>query len=416
MARSLKNIASDAPIPVADRISGFTYAIRNIVGEAKKVEATGRRVRYLNIGDPVAFGFQTPAHLREALAKAVADGHNGYGPSAGLEIAREAVAEEQARHQWPVSADRVVVTSGASEGIDLALNALVNPSEEVLVPSPTYPLYTAVLAKMGARPVYYTTSPEQRWQLDLEAMERLITPATRAIVIIHPNNPTGAVYSLDTQRCLLELAARHRLVVLSDEVYSDLAYEGSVPPIATVNPEASVIAFGSLSKGYLAPGWRTGWLTVSANQRMDNVLAAIKKLADGRLCSPVPMQYALVAALRGDRSHQAEFRAALQERAKVTTEGLGQVRGVTYAPALAAFYAMPRVALPPGVTDEQFVLELLRTTGILFVHGSGFGTRPQDGFMRIVFLASPAELREVYRDFGRFTEAFLARGGTQHAR
>src|SRR5262249_56361278 len=133
--------------------------------------------------------------------------------------AREAVAEDQARHGWKVAADRVLITSGASEGIDLALNALVNPSEEVLVPSPTYPLYTAVLAKMGARAVYYSTTPEQRWQLDLEAMERLITPATRAIVIIHPNNRTGPVYSLDTQRRVLELAERHRLAVLSDEGY-----------------------------------------------------------------------------------------------------------------------------------------------------------------------------------------------------
>ena len=409
MARSLKDLATHNPIPVSDRVSGFSYAIRNIVGEAKKVEAAGRTVRYLNIGDPVAFGFQTPAHLQEALKRAIADGHNGYGPSAGILAGREAVAEEQARHGWRVSPDRVLLTSGASEGIDLALNALVNPSEEVLVPSPTYPLYTAVLAKIGARPVYYPTTPEHGWQPDLDALPRLITPATRAMVVIHPNNPTGAVYSVETQRALLDLATRHRLVVLSDEVYADLVFSGPVPPLATIDPEAAVIAFGSLSKGYLAPGWRAGWLSVGATKRLDNVLAAIKKLADGRLCSPVPMQHAMVAALRGDRTHQQQFRAALQERAALTAERLGNIRGVSYVPASAAFYAMPRVSLPRGTTDEQFVLELLRNTGILFVHGSGFGTRPQDGFLRIVFLAQPSELRVIYDEFKRFTEGFLAR-------
>jgi alanine-synthesizing transaminase len=199
------------------------------------------------------------------------------------------------------------------------------------------------------------------------------------------------------------------LVVLSDEVYADLVFSGPVPPLATTDPEAAVIAFGSLSKGYLAPGWRAGWLSVGATKRLDNVLAAIKKLADGRLCSPVPMQHAMVAALRGDRTHQQQFRAALQERAALTAERLGNIRGVSYVPGSAAFYAMPRVSLPRGTTDEQFVLELLRNTGILFVHGSGFGTRPQDGFLRIVFLAQPSELRVIYDEFRRFTEGFLAR-------
>src|SRR5918994_4772819 len=179
---------STTAIPVARRIGGFVYAIRNIVAEARKVEAAGRRVRYLNIGDPVAFGFATPPHLIEAVERAIRDGHNGYAPSVGILPAREAVAAECHRRGMPPDPDRVVITAGTSEGIELALTALAGPGDEVLVPVPTYPLYTAVLAKVGARPVFYDTNPEQRWVPDVDEIRSHITPATRALVVIDPNN------------------------------------------------------------------------------------------------------------------------------------------------------------------------------------------------------------------------------------
>jgi alanine-synthesizing transaminase len=179
-----------AAVPVAGRIGGFVYAIRNIVAEARKVEAAGRRVRYLNIGDPIPFGFRTPPHLVEAVARAMRDGHNGYTPSPGIPAAREAVAREMVSRGMPVDADRVVLTSGTSEGIELALQALVDPGAEVLVPIPTYPLYTAVLAKIGARAVFYRTDPARGWLPDLDHIRSLFSPATRALVVIDPNNPT----------------------------------------------------------------------------------------------------------------------------------------------------------------------------------------------------------------------------------
>src|SRR3990170_6921215 len=181
-------------IRVADRIGGFTYAIRNIVVEAKRVEASGRKVRYLNIGDPIPFGFETPPHMIEAVTRALRDGHNGYAPSVGIPAAREAVAPECHQRGMPVSPDRVLITSGTSEGIELALTAMAQAGDDVLVPTPTYPLYTAVLAKIGARAVYYRTDPTHGWQPDLDDVKRLLGPATRAIVLIDPNNPTGAVY------------------------------------------------------------------------------------------------------------------------------------------------------------------------------------------------------------------------------
>ena len=402
---------TSAAIPVARRVSGFTYAIRNIVAEARKVEAAGKTVRYLNIGDPITFGFKTPPHMIEAVERAMRDGHNGYAPSVGILPAREAVAGELSRRGMPVSADRVVITSGTSEGIELTLTALAEGGDEVLVPSPTYPLYTAVLAKIGARPVFYKKDPANGWLPDVDEIERLVTPATRALVVIDPNNPTGASYPEAVRRRLIEIADRHNIPLLADEVYGDLAYDGPVAPMASLYPDAPIISFSSLSKAYLAPGWRSGWMAVGRTDRLDEVLGGVKKLADGRLCSNGPMEHAIEAALNGDRSHEAGFRAALRERAELTTRRLNAIEGMRAVAPSAAFYAMPQVTLPAGVTDEDYVLALLRATGVLCVYGSGFGTRPEDGFFRVVFLASPAELSEIYDLMADFTSDFLSRGG-----
>jgi alanine-synthesizing transaminase len=399
------------PIPIAGRVNRFSYAIRNIVAEAKTVEARGVRVKYLNIGDPVAFGFATPHHLIETAVRAMRDGHNGYLPSVGIPAAREAVAGDYREKGVAVSPDRVLITTGSSEGIDLALHALVDEGDEVLVPLPTYPLYTAVLAKIAAQPRYYRTDPDRDWLPDLDHMRSLVTPRTRVLVVIDPNNPTGAVYPPATRRQLVAFAEEHGLTILADEVYGDLGFDGPVPLLGTIDPDAPIISTSSLSKAYLAPGWRAGWMVVGATPRLDGALAAIKKLADGRLCSPGPMQYAVAAALTGDRSHQASFRRALVERARLTTEMLNAVPGIRCVEPRAAFYALPCVALPPGRTDEQYVLALLRETGILCVHGSGFGMPAEQGFFRIVFLAEPRELQTIYADLAAFTRQYLERAG-----
>jgi len=387
----------------------FSYAIRNIVAEAKKVEASGKAVRYLNIGDPIPFGFQTPPHLIEAVSKAMRDGHNGYTASAGIEPARAAVTEEFNRRGMPMTPDRVVLTSGTSEGIELALGALADKGDEVLVPTPTYPLYTAVLAKLGARPVYYRTDPDHGFHPDVDDVRRLITPATRALVIIDPNNPTGAVYSEATRRALIDVAERAGIAILADEVYSDLGFDGPTPLLASLAPDAAILSFSSLSKAYLAPGWRAGWLGVGRTDRLNEVLAAIRKLADGRLCSPGPMQFAITAALTGDRTHQRTFVDALKVRASLSAARLSAIPGMRCVAPRAAFYAMPQITLPTGCTDEDFVLGLLRETGILCVHGSGFGTPPDQGFFRVVYLAEPAILNGIYDDLAAFAGEFLSR-------
>ena len=399
-----------APIAVGSRLKDFSYAIRNVVAEARRVEKSGRPVTYLNIGDPVAFGFRTPPHLVEAVERAMRDGANGYTPAAGIWAVREAVAGSYASAGMPIGPERVVLTSGTSEGIELALSVLVDTGDDVLVPVPTYPFYTAALTKLGARSVTYRTDAYNGWTPDLDHIKSLIRPTTRAIVIIDPNNPTGAVYSTETRRALVEVADTHGIVILADEVYADIAYDAPVPPIGALDPDAPVISFSSISKTYQAPGWRAGWLGVSGRGRLDAVLGAINELADGRLCSTGPMQYAIMAALTGNDDHKATFVHALRERAEVTSRRLNGIDGISCVPPRAAFYAMPKVELPPGRTDEDYVLGLLRATGLLCVYGSGFGTEPSDGFFRIVFLAAPPELEAVYDTIAAFTEQFRAGG------
>ena len=394
-------------IQVASRVHGFSYAIRNIVAEALKVEAAGTRVRYLNIGDPIPFGFKTPPHLIEAVERAMRDDQNGYTPSTGIQSAREAVAADFVARGLNIDADRVLLTAGTSEGIELALSALVDAEDEVLIPLPTYPLYTAVLAKLGARAVFYRTDPTNGWLPDLDHLRSLVSPKTRALVAINPNNPTGAIYPEATQRAMLELASSHGFVLLADEVYGDLGYDGPVPPMGLLDPEAPFISFSSLSKAYLAPGWRAGWMAVGANPRMDDVLAAIKKLADGRVCSNGPMQAAILAALSNDRSHLQVFTKALRQRAELTSSCLNAIDGIKCVTPSAAFYAMPQVSLPAGKTDEDYVLGLLRSTGVLCVYGSGFGLPAEGGFFRVVFLADPKELTEIYELISTFTNQFL---------
>ena len=394
-------------IPTAARVNRFTYAIRNIVAEAQRVEAGGTRVRYLNIGDPVAFGFSTPPHLVAAVERAMRDGHNTYGPSAGIPQAREAVAAEYARNGCPIGSDRVFITAGTSEGIELTLGAVIERGDDVLVPMPTYPLYTAVLAKLDANAKYYRLDPSRGWMPDLDHLKSLVTPTTRALVVIDPNNPTGAVYSTDTRRALIDFAEQHGLLILADEVYGDLGFDGPVEPYGRLDHDAPIISFSSLSKAYLAPGWRTGWMAIGRSPRLDGVAAAVRKLADGRLCSTVPMQYAIADALTGDRSHQISFRAALKARADLTIARLSAMPGVSCVAPTAAFYAMPRVALPPGRTDEHYVKALLHATGVLCVYGSGFGLPADQGFLRIVFLAPLDELNEIYDLMAAFTAQYL---------
>lgn len=394
-------------IQPAARTRNYNYAIRNIVVEAKKVEAAGKPVTYLNIGDPVIYGFQPPESLMDAMARAVRDGQNGYAPSNGTVAAREAIAADSEQHGVSISPDDVIVTSGASEAADLVMNALLEPGDDVLTPCPTYPLYTAITAKLGAIENSYRLDPTNKWLPDLDDIRRRITPRTRAIVIINPNNPTGTVYPVEIQRALLELAAEHELLVMADDVYHRMTYGPHAPRLASLAQEMDVpiVSMESLSKSHLVPGWRVGWMTFSNKKKMAELIPAVRKIADARLCSPLPTQAVIPHAL-SDLSHLQTTMDEMKLRANISVEAINAIPGMNCARPEAAFYLIAQMENLAGATDEEFVLALLRETGILFVYGSGFGLEPRDGYFRIVFLPEPDVLRNVYAQLSSFVEAW----------
>ncbi|MGH9901724.1 MAG: pyridoxal phosphate-dependent aminotransferase [Pyrinomonadaceae bacterium] len=394
----------------SSRTAQFHYAIRNIVGAAEAQERAGRRVIYLNIGDPQAYGFRPPAHVVEAVTRALRDKFTGYAHSSGLREAREAVAACATRAGAPTGPDEVLMTSGASEAADLVLSALVEEGDEVLLPAPGYPLYPAILNKLGAVARYYHLDGARGWQLSPEEVGALITNRTRALVLINPNNPTGSIIPDETTKQLLELAARHDLLVIADEVYRELCFGEQPTPMSLLAAEAGVplVTLESLSKTHLVPGWRVGWMRFTHEEKMRELVGAINRLASGRLCSPTPAQYAVRPALEGDRGFLLEFMRAIRRRRDLVVEAVRAVEGLSCEVPEAAFYAMIRANDPAGRTDERFVLDLLEETGVLVVHGSGFGTDPRPCYFRLVYLADEAVLATVFDKIGSFLESFSA--------
>jgi alanine-synthesizing transaminase len=394
----------------SSRTAKFSYAIRNIVGAAEERERTGRAVTYLNIGDPQAYGFRPPAHVVEAAARAVRERFTGYEHSSGLPEARAAVARYAAALGAETSPEDVLMTAGASEAADLLLTALVEEGEEVLVPAPGYPLYPAILNRLGARPRYYTLDPRAGWRPSPEEVESLVNERTRALVLINPNNPTGSITDDATTLRLLEIAERRGLLVIADEVYRELCFNDAPAPtsVLAAESEAPVVTLESLSKTHMVPGWRVGWMRFTNARRMPELARAVHRLASGRLCSPTPAQYAVRPALEGDRAFLADFMRELGRRRDFVMTSVAGVEGLSCVEPAAAFYAMIRVEDPERRTDERFVLDLLEETGVLVVHGSGFGADPASCHFRLVYLPDVGVLGGVFASIASFMHARAA--------
>jgi aspartate/methionine/tyrosine aminotransferase len=379
-------------ITPSERATNFHYAIRNVVQAAEAMERQGRKITYLNIGDPQAFGFKPPPDVIEAVARATREKFTGYSHSAGLREAREVIARYATALGAQTSPDHTLITSGASEAADLVLTALVNPGDEVLLPAPSYPIYPAIINKLGAITRYYHLDQETNWQPSVEEVSSLINERTRAIILINPSNPTGAITTDQTTKALLELAARHNLLVISDEVYRDLCFKE--PPtsasVLAADSGAAVVVLESLSKTHMLAGWRVGWMRFTQTPR--DLIAAVIRLAGGRLCSSTLAQYAIQPALEGDRRSIAKFTEEIRQRRDLATKRVAAIDGLSCSVPEAAFYLMIRVADMDGRTDEQFVLDLIKTANVLVVHGSGFGCDPQAGYFRMVYLADEQTL------------------------
>jgi alanine-synthesizing transaminase len=394
-------------IKPAERTRKVEYAIRDILKYADEAKAAGKKLLYLNIGDPMVFDYTTPRHMIEACYKAMLDNHTGYANSSGVLEAREAVAREAKRKGLGDHLD-LFITSGVSECIELCLTALVNQGEDVLTPSPGYPLYSAVLAKLQANNVPYFLDEDNNWEPDIDDIKKKITPRTRAFVLINPNNPTGSRYSREVLEEIIDLSLKHNFVIFADEIYDKLVLEGDESvSIASISDEAPVITMNGLSKTYLVPGFRVAWAIVTGRKdAMSDYVDAINKFLRARLCAVTPLQYAIKAALEGPHDHLDEMKEKLRRRRDITYERLNAIPNVTCVRPTAAFYAFPRLHIDEP--DGQFVADMIRETGVVVVHGDGFGQRPGTRHLRIVFLPQEDILEEA---FARFEEFMVKRVG-----
>jgi alanine-synthesizing transaminase len=398
-------------VTAAKRLDNVRYAIRDLACVADEVIQQGHKVLPLNVGDPLNFDFQTPPHIIEAAYKAMRDGKNGYAPSPGIPEALEAIRGEAARKGITTVRD-VFVTSGVSETVDLCISALVNPGEDILTPKPDYPLYSAVLCKLGIAINAYDLDENDAWQPELADIERKLTTRTRGIVLINPNNPTGSLCSRQMLEQIAELARRHNLVVFSDEIYDKLILddlnEKDTPHVAfaAVAPDVPCITFGGMSKNYLVPGWRIGWGIVSGDAAViKSYTEGIHRLLRARLCANHPEQYAIKPALEGPQDHLIEVRRKLRSRRDLTQKWCESTPRMSCVAPRGAFYAFPRIRFPESdipESDEVFVKELIRQKHVMVVHGSGFGQKTGTQHFRIVFLPEEKTLTTAYAGIADF--------------
>jgi alanine-synthesizing transaminase len=395
-------------VKVTERVRSIEYAIRDVIIHARQVAKTGKKIYYLNIGDPVAFDFDTPQHIKQALIKAVEEGANAYSPSEGLPELRQAITRKEKRvNGVNVSAEDVIVTSGISEGIQMVMAALIDAGDEILLPGPTYPPYISYAKFFDGKPVTYETVEEEGWQPNIDDLRGKISEKTRGITIINPNNPCGALYEEKVVKQILDLAGEHNIPVLSDEIYDQIIYEKKFVSTAHLANDVPVIGFNGFSKAHLMTGWRLGY--VYFHDQEDQLLKlkqCIEKEARIRLCANTPVQKAGVAALDGPQNHVMEMVEKLRQRRNYAWKRLNEMEGISCAKPEGAFYVFPKIHAVgrKWKTDMEFVLELLKETGVLLVHGSGFDPVYGAGHARGVFLPPIETLEQAFNELDGFME------------
>jgi alanine-synthesizing transaminase len=396
----------------AGRLRDVRYDIRGpVLSRARQLEAAGHQILKLNLGNPAPFGLDAPEAVLDMVARSVSSAQ-GYSDARGIYPARLAVAERYAGlGVQGVGPDQIYLGNGVSELIVMALQALLDEGDEVLIPSPDYPLWTGAVSLCGGRAVHYRCDESAAWEPDLDNAAAQITARTRAIVIINPNNPTGAVYSRPTVLGLLDLARRHGLLVFADEIYDKILYDGAVHECAAaLAPDLMIITFCGLSKTYRLAGFRSGWIVVSgAGQDAAEYLEGLELLANMRLCPNVPAQYAVQTALAGRQDIGDLLRPGgrLRDQRDHAWQKMTEIPGVDCVKPAAALYLFPR--LDPDCykirDDEQLVIDLLEQQHLLLSHGSGFNL-PTADHLRVVFLARVDVLDDAIGRLGRFLESY----------
>ncbi|HOJ98338.1 MAG TPA: pyridoxal phosphate-dependent aminotransferase [Termitinemataceae bacterium] len=394
------------------KLDNVCYDIRGpVLREAKRLEAEGYRVLKLNIGNPAAFGFTAPDEILHDIIVNLQNAQ-GYCDSQGLFPARKAVMQEfQEKGIMDVTVDDVFIGNGVSELIMMAMQGLLNEGDEVLIPAPDYPLWTAAVNLSGGTAVHYRCDEASAWNPDIKDLASKITSNTKAIVVINPNNPTGAVYERDILEAIAHLAAEHGLIVFADEIYDKILYDGATHvPMASINPDILTITFNGLSKAYRAAGFRSGWMVLSGNKKLAaGYREGLEMLSNMRLCANVPAQYGIQTALGGYQSIRDLVLPGgrLKEQRDLCVSLVNSIPGLSVVPPRGALYCFPRIDTKRfNITnDEQFVMDLLRSQHILLVHGTGFNWFEPDHF-RIVFLPDTATLADALGRLKTFLQTY----------
>jgi alanine-synthesizing transaminase len=393
-------------VKVAARSKAIEYAIRDVIVNAGPIRKMGKKIFCLNIGDPVAFDFPTPNHIKQALIKAVQAGENNYSPSEGILELRHAIAEKEKRvNNVDIPAENVLITSGVSEGIRMLISSLLEEGDEILVPGPAYSPYISYSKVYDGKPITYETVEEENWQPNVDDLRSKISKKTRAIVINNPNNPTGALYRRKMVKQILDVAGEYGLLVLSDEIYDQIRYVDDYVSTAHLAKDLPVVGLNGFSKVYLMTGWRLGYIYFyEPNGELEELKNAIEKEQRIRICANTPAQIAGIAALRGPQDHIKGMVEKLRLRRDYAWKRLNEIEGISCAKPEGAFYVFPKIH---GVgskwkTDMEFAVELLKETGVLLVHGSGFDPIYGAGHVRGVFLPPIETLERAFSEIERF--------------
>ena len=396
------------PVLKSAKLANVCYDIRGpIMDRARQMEEEGQKIIKLNIGNLAVFGFDAPEEIQQDMVRNLSNA-SGYSDSKGIFAARKAeMHETQKQHIHGVTLDDIYLGNGASELIVMATNALLDDGDELLLPAPDYPLWTAAASLSGGKPVHYLCDESKGWEPDLDDMRAKISPRTKGIVVINPNNPTGALYADATLRAIVALARQHGLVIFADEVYDKVLYDGvRHTAIASLSTDVLTLTFNSLSKSYRSCGYRAGWMVVSGDKRhARDYIEGLNMLSNMRLCPNVPGQYAVQTALGGYQSIDdlvAEG-GRLRRQRDLAYELITAIPGVSCVKPVAALYMFARLdpTVYPIADDREFFLDVLNETRVMLVQGTGFNWAAPDHF-RIVFLPHEDDLREAIARIARF--------------
>ena len=376
------------------------YAIRDITLHARQYEKSGRKIIYLNIGDPVKYDFPTPDHIKKALIDAILNNFNYYADSEGILELRQAIVKKESLKGLSITVEDVLVTNGISEGLDMVAASIVEPNSEILMPGPYYPPYASYVKFYGGKPIEFRLTEDGT--PDLDDIKSKITSKARALCIINPNNPTGEVFNSKNLKQLIDVAAEHDMYIICDEIYDKLVFDQNFTGIGKVAKDAAVILLNGFSKVYLMTGWRCGYICMNSDcQKLENIRSNIPKLARVRIAANLPVQKAAVAALQGPQSYIAKTVSKLKKRRDLVVKRLNEIDGISCKLPNGAFYTFPKILLNGWKDDKDFVLDLLNKTGILTVHGSGFGELGK-GHFRIVYLPNEQVLQEAMDKLSNF--------------